>query len=264
MILSRRVALEGVQLDELDERILISGIQEPEPEMVRNAVGLAGGMGSRLVSRQRNGKRVTVKFRLRIRKGDMQARSELLEKVISWARREGWLTIGSRQNRRIRVRYIQEPDIGDLREWTREYTIAFEANERPWWEMETPNTARIPTASGGSTSIAVAGDLKSPIEFELKNMSGMEIAQATVNAGPSSFVFNNLGLGGNETLVADHDEYNVLRLRIRNGSGAYRSVLNKRTDTSSDDLDVDPGAASVSFSATRACQLTAYSFGRFS
>ena len=48
MLLKRRVALDGVQLDELDERIIISGIDEAAGKDTISAVGSSAGMGQRI------------------------------------------------------------------------------------------------------------------------------------------------------------------------------------------------------------------------
>lgn len=263
MILSRRAALDGIQLDELDERIVISGIDDGAPQIVRNSVGLAGGNGSRVTSEQRTAKRVTVRFVLRIRKGDMAARGTLLEIISGWAHSGRWLTISNRPNRRILVSCVEDPELGDLREWVKEYRIVFEANERPWWEMETPNTAISDPVNEGSVELQTEGNLDSPICFELQNVSGMEISSITITAGSSFFQFDNAGLQGDEILRGSYSTKGVLQLRAI-GSGGSRSMMNRLTETSSDELMVSPGRNRITFSATRACILTVMSFGRFS
>ena len=263
MILSRRAALDGAQLDEIDERILISGIEDSPGTLNRSTAPMAGGTGSWLTNEQRTAKRVSIKFQIRLRKTEMAERAQVLEKVTGWARKGGWLTVNTRENRRIRVRCAQEPEVSELRSMTKEYTVVFEANEKPYWELETPTSAVSGVGGTGNATVAVEGNLDSPIEFELHNESGMNINTAAVNFGTTRFVFDSLGLGGNETLVGDHDERGILRLRIRSASGSYRSVMDKLAENSSDDLMTGPGNRTVYFTAQRACKLTAKSYGRF-
>ena len=263
MVLSRRVALDGVWLDEIDPRILISGVRESPGTVNRTTVAMAGGMGSRVTGETRTAKRVSVMFQLQMKKGAMGERAALLEKITAWAVRGGWLTWNAKENRRIRVRCAQEIEAGDMREWTREYTAVFEADEKPWWEMVSPNMAVSDVAASGGVSVLVDGSLESPIEFELHNESGMAIQTVSVSAGGNSFSLSALGMQAGESLVADHDEKGVLRLRLGSSSGGWRSVLDRLSESSSDDLIAKPGYVRVTFTAQRACQLTAKSYGRF-
>ena len=81
MILSRRVSLDGVQLDSLDNNIIISGFEEdPEDETI-NTLEMSGRTGSIPVSRHVREKKITVKFHLKNRKTDYGGRNEVLEKI---------------------------------------------------------------------------------------------------------------------------------------------------------------------------------------
>ena len=142
MILKRRVALEGVQLDELDERIVISGIDEAAGKDSITAVGSSAGVGQRITGRRRDTLDVPVKFLMKIKNGDMEARELLLEKINGWAAAGGWLTVGHRPDRRLNVVLAQAPGAGDMFNWTNEYTMVFRAYSVPYWEdRKTTTTA---------------------------------------------------------------------------------------------------------------------------
>ena len=71
MILKRRVALNGAQLDSLDERIIISGIDEAAGKENITAVASANANGQRFLQKRRDTLDVTVKFVLNIKNSDM-------------------------------------------------------------------------------------------------------------------------------------------------------------------------------------------------
>lgn len=267
MQLSRRAALNEAQLDEVDERILISGIQESPGELTATATpildGEGGGMGSRVAGVQRSGKKIRVLFRLRVRKTEQAARAQLIDAVNTWAAGGGILTIGSRPEQRMRVRCSQEAEAGDMRDWTREYALTFEANESPYWENIAETSATGPNNRSGSFELQVPGNLPNVLDLNVRNVSGALINKMTVSAGGYSFKFTELGLAANEELIADHTSRRIIRIRIRNAAGSYRSVLIRRTDESDDELRVKPGAVTVSYTADRAVSVTARCRGRF-
>ena len=92
MILSHRVALNGVQLDSVDHRILVQGVDESAGKDQLSAVSVFGGVGQRVTNRHRDYLDVTVRFSLKIKKNDMQARSDVFERVNAWAAPGGWLS----------------------------------------------------------------------------------------------------------------------------------------------------------------------------
>ena len=66
MRLKRRVALDFRELDELDPRILIQGVEPGAGKDTIGTVSLWGGTGSRVTGRHRDSLDVTVKFSLDI------------------------------------------------------------------------------------------------------------------------------------------------------------------------------------------------------
>lgn len=270
MRLSRRVAFNGVHLDSIDDRIVISGIEEDPPEMGRGTQNLfsGSGIGSRVTTENLSAKKVTVKFQLAVRKGRFDDRAKILEKITAWLHPMGGayaLRTTTRPDRVMRARCTQLPKIEDPRSLTREYTIAFTANERPYWTNTTPVTAQNRTAnSGGTLSLDVDGSLDSVLTFEMANASGAVINTASVQVGTNGpkMSFASLGLAANETLVLSYaTNTNVQQIRIRNAAGTYRSVLDKRSGA--DDLTVSPGSVSVTYSAQRAVRITVSCSGRY-
>ena len=184
MILKRRVSLNGVQLDSLDERILISGLDEGAGKESITAVSNAAGAGQRVTAMRRDTLDVTVRFTMAIKNDDMAGRSELLEKVNAWAANGGWLRLGHKPNRRLQVVLAQAPGAGDMFAWTNEYTLTFRAYSVPYWEDETATTVTSATmTSVSSWNLLVPGSAETVADVTVENRSGRTINSVTVTVG---------------------------------------------------------------------------------
>ena len=262
MILSHRVALNGIQLDSVDDRILVQGIDEAAGKDQITVVSLFGGAGQRITNRHRDYLEVTVRFSLRVRKNDMQTRTAILERINAWAEPGGWLTLNYKPGRRLRVVCAQYPAAGDPWNWTGVYAIEFRAYAVPFWQQEPPGML---TATGNSItrSIGVGGNTDTVLNLSFKNTSGVSCDTFTVSTGGSAISLSGIGLAIGETLHIDHTEDGLLRIRIQSSGGNYRSALDKRTPESSDDLWVRPGTVTVSVTAERTGALALSCAGRY-
>ena len=267
MQLNRRVALNGIWLDELDYRIVISGVEPSDGKENISAVDAAAGFGQRITSNRRSTLDIVVRFRL-LERGrtpeGMQARAELLEKVNTWAAGGGWLTVNYKPDRRLRVILAQAPGEGGMWDFSKEFTLTFRAYGIPYWEKETPVSQ---TTAGnymsGSGVLSVEGSAKTQANVELRNMSGMNVASASMTIAGKTMTFSGLGLGANETLVVDHSDDGLVRIRIRTAGGSYRSAMALRSADSADDYVISPGQSSFSYTSQRSCRMTVSWRARF-
>ena len=261
MILKRRVALGGVQLDSLDDRIIITSIDPAAGKDEINAVDMAGRDGQRPVRQKRKTLDVTVKFALKIRNDDMEAREELLEVVNGWSVNGGWLTIGSRPNRRLMVMLAQAPGSGDMFSWSNEFTLVFRAFSVPYWEDTDATSVSSATANSGTITLDVPGNAGTVADVTVENKSGKEIKNLKVKVGDSEFTFETLGLGGTSKLVINHVQTkDKFFLQAKIGS---TSVLKYRQAGSADDFNVSPGNNTITFTADRAVKVTVSTRGRY-
>lgn len=261
MQLAHRAALNGVQLDEIDPRIIIKGIDGGAGRETVSSVGTGLGDGTRITGKRRETVEVALRFSMNIRRDNLPERGAVLEAVNAWAARGGWLTINYKPNRRLLVDEVVTPGEGDLWKRLSEYTITLRAHAIPYWQEENAVQAVTATAGSGSGQIAVAGSAETLADAELKNMSGAVINTASITIGGKTMAFENLGMGNNESLVVDHvivNGKNVLRIRVGN-----RSAMALRTAGSADEFEIQPGGCAFSFSAQRACRLTVSCRGRF-
>ena len=260
MILKRRVALNGIWMDEIDKRIVISSVEPEDGKENITAVDAAGGYGQRITGNRRSTLDMVVTFRL-LEHGrnvnGMTARGQLLEKVNAWAAAGGVLTVNYKPERRLNVILVRAPGEGSLWDYTKEFTLTFRAYRIPYWEDEMITSVSAgENANSGSGAATIGGSVKTQVSAMLENTSGMNINTATVTIGGKTMNFSGLNMGNNEALIIDYSGDGILRIRIRSAGGSYRSAMACRSDTSADEFTAI-GDTGISFTAQRACRLTA-------
>lgn len=238
MILSRRVALNGTQLDSLDNRIVIRSVVCGAPAENIQAVSRMGGAGQRITRRHTDTLDVTVRWAMDVQKYDMAARREILEKVNHWASACGWLTVNCYTGRRLWTEQAALPGGVDLWNWTEDYAITFRAYGVPYWQDATPVVSE-------TDHIDVPGHYRTVCDIDIQNTSELTVNDLTVSVGNSQFNFENLGLDGGETLKIGHTNSGVLWIRIYYSETGYRDAFSKRTADSSDDMYAEPGSRSI-------------------
>lgn len=256
MILSKRVALGGQQLDELHDAIVIRSIDPGVPNESISAVDRMGRAGSRITGDHFSTIDVSVTYAIDIPKRRMAERREVFDLVNAWANRKGWLTVNWLENRRLYVDKTILPGSGDMWAWTNEFTVVFRAYNVPFWQEELPVQAEGGTAASGRVNIQVNGTTESVLDVSFRNMSGMTINNLWIQANGNRITLTGLGLGGSSTLNIHHGTDGLLRIEI--GSA---SVYHKYSGA--DDLYVNQGSVAVDYGADRAGILTVRSFGRW-
>ena len=265
MQLKHRVAVAGVQLDEIDERIMITWVGTEKPKENISTISLMGEHGSRVTNKHRDSIDVTVKFTLRIRKKQMSERETLLERINAWASMGGWLTTNYKPGRRIRVFLAEFATAGDPWEWTTEYSLVFRACGVPYWQETSGQTETQSGKSNGTFTLTNPGS-SGTIDVSFLNTSSGTVNTFSITAGESAILLSNLGLASGETLKidrADNGQRAYLRIRIMDTGGSHRSLLEAVDPESDDDLIIGTGAQTVSFTAQRAGTITVKCIGRF-
>lgn len=256
MILSRRVALGGAQLDELHDAVAIQRIDPGTTQRSVNTVSMMGGCGQRITGRHWETLDISVDFGINIPKRQMELRRQIFEAVCSWALQRGWLTVNWLPNRRVWIDLVELPDSGDVWNWTETYTIVFRAYSVPFWQDEMPSRVSQQLITTGNLSLEVGGNVQTVADVDFQNKSGMVINNITLTVGGNTMTLSGIALGGNETLRISHGTDGILRI-----TAGGRSILDKRTGA--DDLYVEPGTRPVSIRADRAGTLTVQAYGRY-
>ena len=138
MILSKRVSLGGVQLDELHERVVVLGIDPGTPNESVQTISRMGGSGQRVTLQHWEKLDITVTYGIDVPKTNMILRRQIFDMVNAWALKKGWLRVNWMPGKRVYIDKVTVPTSGDLWEWTNNYTISFTAYNVPFWQDENP------------------------------------------------------------------------------------------------------------------------------
>ena len=260
MILRRRVALNGVQLDSVNAAVIIQGIDVKAGKEQWSAVSYGAGDGSRATGGRRESLDINVRFTINEKSYRPQQRATILDAVKKWAAGGGVLTLNYKSGQQARVKCVQMPEEGDA--GTRgQYTIVFRAYDVPYFVETTPTTKSVENVTqiiSGGANITVNGSARTPLEFTFKNTSGYVMDTFSITIGGNTIALTGLDLANNSTLTLDHDEKGRQRIRV-----SSVSKMDCRTPESADELWADPGTVGITMTAGRAGNLTVKSYGRF-
>lgn len=256
MILSRRAALNGANLDEVHQKIVIRSIDPGISKQNITAVDRMGGAGQRVTGEHWSTIDAVVTFAINVPKREMELRRQIFDDAIRWALSGKWLTFSNMPDRRLYVDKVVLPSSGDMWNWQAEYTITFRAYNVPFWQQVEPTVVKKANITKGSVEIDVGGTAESVLDITFRNISGKEITNFKVTAGGKTLTLNGVKLGGTETLKITHGTDGLLKITA--GSRNVYAIY-----TGDDDLTVKPGKRTVTIEATRAGELTVTNYGRF-
>jgi len=258
MQLMRRAALDGVELDSIDNRILIQAIDESAGKDQVTAVPLGGIDGSRVTGQRRDWLDVTVRFTINEKSYHPEDRDAVLDKVKKWAAKGGVLTVNYKTGKQLNVICAQQPGAGDLA--TRQgYAIVFRAYGVPYWEDASATSVTLDQGDSGEGTLTMGGSAESIGEVLIRNVSGETINTLSVTVNGREMSFAGLGLANNGYLTIDHVEAGgrlVKRARI-----GTASVLDKLTGA--DEFFLQIGGNAVSYEAEGDVIVTVSAKGRY-
>lgn len=257
MRLSRRAALNGVQLDELHSAIVIRGIDTGVPKETINAVNRMGGAGQRITTQHWETLDVGVDFAIDVPKKNLALRRQIWEDVMAWAIPGGWLTVDHLPDRRLWADKVILPGSGDLREWAESFRLTFRAYSVPFWQTVNPAVVAARGVSSWSGTLGVPGHFRTVADVTFHN-NGSTCDSFTVNCGGNVITLSGIALSSGADLKIFHGTDGLLRM-----TAGGVSVYNKRTAGSADDLYLDPGTAAISITAPQAGNVTVECYGRF-
>lgn len=267
MICARRVALDGAELDQANSAIVIHSVETGDGKENFSAVSMASGSGQRVTNHHRDTMDIIVRFAILIRKNNLAGRAAALEAANAWAARAkdgAWLTVNYKTNRRAWVKLVQAPGEGSLWDYTKDFQITFRAYSVPYWqETEASSTVTIEAAASGTGLITLQGSADTVADVTMTNEGSGTVNNCSVVVDGNEMEFESLGLAVGESLVIDHADDGLLRIRILDTNEDYRDVMDKRTPESSDDLYCRTGLRYISFTADYACSMTLECKGRF-
>ena len=258
MILSRRIALNGQQLDDLHERIVIREISFGEVQETVSTTSRMGGSGQRITGTHYETMEVSVSFAILVPSKDLITRRRIYDDVCRWAMQKGWLTVNFMPDRRLYIDKTQIRGAGDLRSWDGEYSITFKAYSVPFWQDVVPVSVSKTSVSSSTFNMMIPGQYRTVADAEFTNTSGSEIFTFSITVDGNTIALTELTLANNKKLSIYHEDNGILRI-----TADGTSVYDKRTAASADDMYADPGTAAVSMTAGGAGTLKVSVRGRF-
>lgn len=255
MILSRRVALDGVQLDSLDSSIVIRSFDPGTPTENISTTDRMGGAGQRVTSQHWQMLEATLVVAIDVPKRNMVKRGQVFAQIKRWARGKGWLTFNGMSGVQMWVDQVVIPSRGDLRVFDEEYTIIFRSYNVPFW-LSSTHTSASEQLSTGVFDITIPGDVETVLNATIENISGGVIDAITIGIDGHQLIFTAMTLADGETLVISHGTDGLLRATV-DGETVYGKL------TGSDDLVTRPGARTVSVECEGLLDVTVSCQGRF-
>ena len=258
MVLTRRVALGGAQLDEVSNKIVIRGINTGIPHEKIDAVNRMGGWGQRITMQHWSTMDVIVRFAIDVPKKNLAQRRTIWEEVVSWALQKGWLTVDYMPNRRMYVDKVILPSSGDLWTWTDDFQITFLAYNVPFWQDVNPPSVAYRGVSSWTATIGVPGQFGTVADVTFHNATNDTMTSFSITTAGKTIALSGISLAGGADLVISHGTDGLLRV-----TAGSTSVFDKITAASSDDLYIDPGTAAISMTAGKSGNITVSCYGRY-
>lgn len=262
MITKLSVSLNGTQLYNVDSSIIIQGIDEQMINLNPTAASRASLNGQHFVSMEKRYRDVVVSFAINER--DFTKRRKIYGKVCTWARDGGELQVGYRNSDTVLyVVCTALPALANVSQWNNPMQMTFRAYDIPCW-IDKIGIGQAPAESSTDTSFVVENPGTMPTELEIMfaNSSGSTCNTVTITSGGQKIGLTGLGLANGETLFIDHDNKDIQKIYIRNGS-TNRSVMAKRTVDSNDEIWMPVGEYPVRVQSDVALGLNFFARGRY-
>lgn len=242
-----RVWLEGHGLQDIDPAVIITDVQEQNPDLTIETAQTAGN-GLRLLRKSRRS--LSVLVRIVIREYDVARRKRVCQRIAAWARDGGKLALNDRPGQYLKVDCDQLPHISSALQWLEEIPIVFTAREDPYWQEDTRAFA---SASGtsGSATICPIGDKRSvPLEASVVNVGAGTLTAVSITAGGQTMRFTGLAVAPGAAMTISVKD-GLLDLPVAN-----------RTEDSADELLIPCGEYStVTFTADQTVSAKFYARG---
>lgn len=248
------VYLDGVSLRDAAPKIWIKQVTEDVTAPEVTTAPFPGWDGERPIRSVRRSMRVTIAATIH-EVHDLAVRSAALDAIAGWMR-AGTLTVSYRPGRRLRVVPTGRPSLGKVRDYTQEVTMEFTAYAPPYWE-DSAATEKVCTAgTTGSVTLNATGTTLSPLGAAI--VPSATLTEFELTAGNRTVSLEGLELASGKQLVFAHTPDGFLTITA-DGVG----VLSCRTADSADDLEVSPGANTVTWEADASCAVTLITRGRY-
>ena len=141
--------------------------------------------------------------------------------------------------------------------------MTFRAYDIPEWIKVLAVQQNGATSTANTFLCNNPGEMPTKLEIEFSNTSGSTCNTVTVTSEGQKIRLTSLGLASGESLYISYDTRDIQSIKIKNGSGVYRSVLAKRTVDSVDDIWMPPGDTYVTAQSDVALKYMYFVRGRY-
>lgn len=228
MISRYSISLNGNELSEIDERLLILDVSHQDSGITREQFKVANRDGARLYDEYREKISVAVTFELRIY--SISERQSVLQSIVAWAKNGGKLRTNDMDGVYLDCICEQLPSIQSVKKWLDPLTVVFSAYAFPYWQDEDPAIASLTGRNSGG-SIDVPGTAKKAYASVAVTSKAGTVTSLTIHVGSTAISLSGISIAKNKTVIVDYDKNRILHIT---SDGV--SLLSKRTGASSDDL----------------------------
>lgn len=245
MISRYSVWLNDVSLAEISPNIYVDDIGYQAASIARNTSRLAAADGEYSGSSEYFApNKINVAFI--VREYSTQRRQEVIQNIIAWAAKGGWLKTSDRVGQKIYVKPTRLPTATSVMRWLDALTIEFTAFDYPFWQDE--NAPSITLSQGGNGELWVNGEHSACVEVTATAQANITTMTFTCNG--KSIVLSGLSLvNGDKVKIRYTDEHHIQRIFKGDSFTVSNSLLDKRTPTSVDDLMANVGNNTLGFAA---------------
>jgi hypothetical protein len=261
------VCLDGADLSDIDQSVVIQSIDEQVPQQKLTSAPRHTLDGQHYITKETSQRDVVVKFVIATGR-DYALRAAVIERVCAWAAPGGWLTVPYRPDERLRVQCAQLPALGDVAKWGEAVSVTFRAFDVPWWQQRHPDRASIASTTQGSGTLIVTGNRGGPLRA-VGTVGDTAVTTCAIGNGTEIISWTNgsqtaFSLAPGEKILLDYTDDGLQTMRALSTGGVERSVLASRTAQSADDIWMQPGANRVAVSSSAPMSWEVYCYGRWS
>ena len=243
------VTLNGVSLRDVDPRLIPLDFSCRPVFSDRPALIRAGAAGCRHPSPLLRENLATLTFEAH--EADPAQRGLMIEKLLSFAMRGGYLAADARPGRRLYVSFRSLSEAG-AREWTRPLELTMAAEGRPYWEDALPTAVSLAGDSAEGTLFAPGSAADAPVALRIRPEETMTCFTAA--AGETRVSFSGLQVSAGREMLLTWDENGLFTAKE---TAAGTSLYGHLTADSDDGLFLPAHRRGrVGFAADAACRVT--------
>ena len=220
-------SLDQVSLYDLDQRIVVDGINEEPSDL---PLSQTGGL---LLRPERE--KLTITIKIRIKEPNLVENELLKQQVNGWAAAGGWLRTNLHERQKIHVQCARllssaAPNFESTRELT------FVSSGLAYLQDDSvESVSSVANTSAGSLSLAPNGTRTSYLEAEITNAGSDTMTSLQLSANGYTILFQDLSVPAGGKLEIGYDDLHLMYAIV--GS---THVLGKRTGQSADHIYLTP------------------------